>query len=167
MHIQKIINDNVDASTFVGIDTETVVPLRGGKSNPHQGRVTKRVTGSNVMIFCNNKSNAYENMVRRRLAAEGKDPTLFMLQPRKWGQRIPNTPFIEHNDSLYMEVIFLRSGQVEYLLDGQPVSEDAIFGLTEKQESHQGGLDKKVIIRTYAVESIRCIRINKEVHSFV
>lgn len=48
------INDvlkNVNGSSFVGIDTETDVTLLGGKNNPMQGRVTKKTTGSSVMVF--------------------------------------------------------------------------------------------------------------------
>lgn len=52
--------------SFVGIDTHTDVKLAGGKSNPHQGRVTKRMTGATVMAFTNQNVNAYQEMVRDR-----------------------------------------------------------------------------------------------------
>jgi hypothetical protein len=41
----------IKGSTFASLTTLTDVKLRGGKKNPMQGRVTKRVSGSNVMIF--------------------------------------------------------------------------------------------------------------------
>jgi hypothetical protein len=43
-----------------------------------QGRVTKQTTGASVMVFTNQASNGYENMVQRRLVAEGKDPASFV-----------------------------------------------------------------------------------------
>lgn len=162
MNLREIIeNSEINGTTFISIDTETVVPLTGGKKNPMQGRVTKRVTGSNVMVFTNKNSNGYENMVNRRLVQEGKDPESFELQPRKWGTRIPNSPIIEHKDALYLEVIFLKAGVVQYYLDGSEIRISDIEGLASKQESEQGGLDNKVIIRTFAFESIKKIRINK------
>ena len=161
MNIQSLINDNVDGSTFISLDTLTVVDLRGGRANPHLGRVTKRVTGSNVMIFTNKKSNGYANMVERRLIQEGKDPASFQLQPLKWGTRIEGTPFIEHEEALYLQVIFLRAGTTQYFLDGNPIEKDQILGLPVRQEAEQGGLDNKVIVRTYSVLSIETIRINK------
>lgn len=155
----------VQGTGFVGIDTETVVPLLGGKGNPHQGRVTKRVTGSNVMVFQNKFVNGYDALVRRRLESEGKDATNFVLGPRKWGTRIQGLPLVQHEKDgqvkWYFEVIFINAGDVEYFLDGQPIAKSDIQGLKDApEESEQGGLTNKVIIRTYAIDSIRSLRIN-------
>lgn len=148
--------------TFVGIDTLTTVTLKGGRKNPQQGRVMKRVTGSRVMCFSNQNGSAYEAMVQRRLAAEGKDPSSFELGPRAWGTRITGTPFVEHNGAHYLEVIVLTAGQVEYLLDGMPVPRSEIEGLEDRTANpdSQGGLDNKVIIRTFALDSITALRAN-------
>lgn len=159
--LQQIINNNVNGATFVTIDTLTTVLLTGGRNNLFQGRLQKQVIGSNVMVFQNKTTNGYENMVRRRLTDEGKDPNGFQLQPRKWGVRISNTPFVEHNDNLYLEVIFLKCGDVSYLLDGQPCDPTTIEGFSARhQEAEQGGLDNKVIVRTYSVDSIGGVAIN-------
>lgn len=146
--------DTLEGGTFVGMDTVTDVKLTGGKKNAQQGRVTKQMTGAQVMCFTNSKTNAYDAMVRRRLEAEGKDPDSFELGPRAWGQRIVGTPFVEHNGKHYLEVIFLKSGAVQYLLDGQPVDETAIEGLPDRKEGEQAGLENKVVIRTFALDSI-------------
>lgn len=146
--------------TFVGIDTLTEVRLTGGRSNPHQGRVRKRMTGAQVMVFSNDQSNAYERMVRRRLAEEGRDPDSFQLGPRAWGTRIAGTPFVEHKGQYYLETIFLRAGAVQYELDGVAVDPADIQGLPERRESEdsQAGLDRKVVIRTFALDSIIGLR---------
>jgi hypothetical protein len=148
--------------TFVGIDTDTVPILKGGRKNPQQGRIVKRMVGATVMCFANNGSNAYENMVKRRLENEGKNADSFTLSPRTWGQRIVGTPFVEHNGKYYLETIFLRAGKVEYLFDGSPIDPAKIEGLQDKAEAEQGGLsdENKVIIRTFALDSVTALRVN-------
>jgi hypothetical protein len=148
--------------TFVGIDTRTEVKLTGGKRNDQVGRVTKVMRGATVMVFTNTETNAYDAMVRRRLAEEGKDPESFELGERAWGKRIPGTPFVEHNGRHYLETIFLRPGQVEYQLDGVTIDKSDIIGLPAPRidEESQGGLDRKVVIRTFALDSIMGLRAN-------
>lgn len=150
---------NISGTDFVGMDTETSVTLLGGKKNPMQGRVTKVTTGSNVMVFQNGGYNA---MVQRRLAQEGKDPESFELSPRAWGTRVQGGPFVEHKGALYLEVIFLSAGKVQYMFDGQPIAKDQIEGLKESSEGRQGGLENKVVIRTFKVDSIVALRVNKQ-----
>lgn len=154
---------NLAGAGFVSMDTETTLVLKGGKKNPHQGLVTKRTTGSQVIVFTNSKSNGYENMVRRRLEKEGKNPDRFELQPRKWGARIPGTPIVEYNGKHYIEVIFLRAGKSEFYLNGAPIARENVVGLQEPtvSEDAQGGLENMVIIRTFALESILNFRYDQ------
>ncbi len=156
---QKIFG-SLAGGTFVGIDTQTEVKLKGGRKNPHQGRVTKVMTGAQIMVFTNAETNAYDAMVKRRLEAEGKDPESFVLGERVWGQRIAGTPFVEHAGQYYLETIFMRAGAVEYRLDGVPIPKDQIEGLEEKEVSQdsQAGLDNKVVIRTFKLDSIMGLR---------
>ena len=98
---------NISGASFVGIDTLTKVTLSGGKKNPQQGRVQKRMTGASVMCFQNKTVNGYEAMIQRRLVAEGKDPNSFQHGERAWGVRIPNMPIVEHKVFYYLVVIFL------------------------------------------------------------
>lgn len=155
--------ENVNGASFVGIDTEVVVTLKGGKSNSQQGRVTKVVTGSSVMVFQNNKQNGYANMVKRRLENEGKNPESFQLSERRWGEREAGTPFVTHKGATYLEVIFLKAGKVTYLLDGKVINKDDVVGLPEKKAaSGQGGLDTIVIIRTFKLASVTAIRIDAQ-----
>jgi len=159
------LKNHMNGTSFLGIDCETQVPLRGGKANPMLGRVVKRTTGSNVMIFANKFINGYDAQVRRRLVAEGKDPNSFVLSPRKWGERVPGLPLIRHVkdgvEKFYLEVIFIKAGEVQYFLDGVPIDKKDIVGLPETENGEQGGLDNKVIIRAYAMDSLRVVRMNK------
>ena len=146
--------------TFVGIDTRTSVKLTGGRKNVQQGRVTKVMRGATVMVFTNAEVNAYDAMVRRRLAAEGLDPESFTLGERVWGTRVAGTPFVEHNGKYYLETIFLKPGAVEYELDGVPVSPLLIEGLPDSRvdPESQAGLSDKVVVRTFALDSIMGLR---------
>jgi hypothetical protein len=154
---------DINGASFVGIDTHTDVPLLGGKGNPMQGRVTKRMVGATVMSFQNKNFSAYEAMVKRRLDAEGKDPADFVLSPRAWGTRIPNMPIVEHKGNYYLEVIFLKAGVSQYLLDGNPIAASDIIGLKPAAAGEQGGLENKVFIRTFAADSIVELRIDGKV----
>lgn len=155
---------NVNGNSIISIDTVTTPLLTGGKANPHKGNVRKVMIGGNVMVFTNKASNGYANMVHRRLAAEGKDPASFQLSPRTWGERLQGVPFVQHNGQLYLEVIFLRAGAVHFELNGRRIAREQVQGLAEHQEAEQGGLDNKVIIRTFKVDSISAITINGQRH---
>lgn len=162
--IQDLLKD-VSGNAIISIDTVTPVALKGGASNPMKGKVHKVMIGGNVMVFTNKTINGYEAMVERRLAKEGKDPASFQLGQRQWGKRIEGTPFVEHNGEMYLEVIFLKPGKSYYELNAQQINPEFIEGLPEKKaEGEQGGLDNKVVIRTFKVSNIAGITINGEHH---
>jgi len=162
---QKIVNSltQLNGCAIGSITAVTNVVLKGGKKNPMQGEITKVAKNANVMFFCNSKSNGYQNMVKRRLEAEGKAPESFKLSKRVWGERIADTPFVTHKGQLYVEVIFLRApSKVEYMRAGLPIAKEDIEGLpVDKQEGKQGGLEDKVIIRTYKLSSLREIKMGE------
>jgi len=156
----------VNGASFISINTSTEPKLKGGKKNAYLGRVRKVMTGANVMVFQNKNSNGYDNMVKRRLVAEGKDPASFSLSPRAWGTRLPNTPIVENKGQYYLEVIFLNSGEVHYEVDGIVTDPATITGLdVDHTEAAQGGLNDKVIIRTFKIDSLTSITINKETYT--
>lgn len=156
----KSVFSAVNGNTVVGLTTATVVTLKGGKKNPMQGRVVKVMEDANVMVFQNKNVNGYENMVQRRLAAEGKNPETFQLGSRVWGHRVEGTPVVEHKGKEYLEVIFLNPGKVKYVMDGKEINKSEIIGLDDKVEGEQGGLENKVVIRTFAEDSITRVRLN-------
>ena len=156
----------VNGATFISINTSVEPRMLGGKKNPFKGRVRKIVEGSNVMVFQNKTTNAYKNMVERRLTKEGKDPASFKLSPRTWGERVPNTCFVKHKDKLYVEVIFLSKGKKHYTLDDEEATPVNLWRLNEGgEEGKQGGLNNKVIIRTFHIENITQITIDKHTYN--
>lgn len=210
----KDVLDKLRGVSFIGLDIETLVKLKGGKKNPMQGRVTKRVSGSTVLVAQNKNTNTYQNMVRNRLTtqylneamgkaeagktalvdilsaaeldelsakieaalvageAERKEQAeeAFNVSARKWGERVPNSPFIKHvkagevHANYYLDTIWLRAGTVEFFLDGNPINEADIEGY-EKVEAKeganvQGGLkaEDQVIVRSIGLDSILRIK---------
>ena len=154
-------------TTFTSIDMSTDVDLLGGAKNPMKGHVRKVTLGGNVMIFGMKTGSAYDNMVRRRMVQEGKDPATFELKARKWGTRVEGTPFIEHNGETYLEVIFVHPGQSHYELDGQPIDAKDIEGLKParvKGEDQQGGIENEIMIRTIKCSNLLTIRADGEEH---
>lgn len=173
MEAEKLIEavGSISGASFIGIDTVTMLDLKGGKKNPMAGRVYKVVMGSTVMAFQNKNVNGYEEMVRRRLKAEGKDADQFSLGQRVWGTRMQGLPIVLHEKdgtvNTYLEVIFLTQGEVKYYLDdpSHEIQKSKIIGFPESKsdEKGQGGLSDKVIIRTYSAESIARLRIDGKV----
>jgi len=151
---------DVSGASFIGLDTVTTPVLTGGKKNPMQGRIEKHMDGASVMVFQNKNSNGYENMVNRRLEKEGFDAGTFNVGQRAWGERVEGLPIVTHKGADYLEVIFLKAGQVRYTLDGQPIEYADIEGMKAASEGSQGGLDNKVVIRTFKADSIKTIRID-------
>ena len=172
MIIQEQLN-NFKGSQIIGIDTLTVVELTGGKANPQQGRVKKLVEGSKVMVFKSGKG--YFNMVTRRLKKQADEMEMttdrlfeaisgagWQPGPRQWGERVSNSPFVQHKDKTYLECIFIQGGKPKYFLDGMEIAKEEVIGLKEKVEGDQGGLVDKVIVRTYSLDSIIKVRKSKK-----
>lgn len=157
--IDQIIN--VKGTGFVGFDTETQVKLTGGKKNPLQGRVTKRTTGLTGMIFSDKESNGYENQVNRELAKLGITDT-FKAGSSRWGHHIPGTPFIEHKDNMYLQVILTgKSKQTKYYVDGIETPVDEIQGLPKRQP-----IKNNVNCKRFKFDSITCLRYNRKEYTF-
>lgn len=160
---------SVNGASFISITTSTIPTIRktlgergNTTPNPHFGRVRKVMTDAVVMVFQNKLTNGYENMVNRRLIAEGKDPASFTLGPRKWGTRLENLPIVEHNGEYYLEVIFLKPGNVQYYLDQHIIDPDLIQGMhtADLGDDQQGGLENQVVIRSFKFDSITKIKID-------
>ena len=171
MSIRDLVTDAINGASFISLVTETVPTIRktidtpdGRQPNPDFGRVTKRIEGLNVMVFTNMNSSGYENMVKRRLEKEGKNPDTFELSERKWGTRVPNLPIVEHKGEDYLEVIVLSKGKAVYFVDGVETSPADIQGFTQPKKAEQGGLDDKVEVRTFKASSVKEITINKQTH---
>lgn len=153
----------IEGESTATIETITEVKLKGGKKNPFQGRVQKRTVNAKVLLNNGSPESSYANKVKEQMVSEGKDPDTFVLKPRAWGERIGNTPFIEHKGKQYIECIFISGGDSVYLVDGTETPKDEIEGLepTDKTpaETSQGGIEKKIVLRTFSLDSIQSLTI--------
>jgi hypothetical protein len=160
-------------TTFIGLDTETVPALKGGKKNPFQGKIKKLCKGHQVILY---GTPGYETKVKRHLIAEGKDPESFKAGGLPWGQHIPGTSFLEHKGELYLQCVFLNAANhIEYQAtseivlegaiaghwrygEGENIPKENIPGLPVHSGSEHQGLDKQVIVRAYKISSITGLR---------
>lgn len=154
-NIKPILDENLNGTSFVSLTTITIPKLRGGKKNPFRGRVKKIAKSTSAMIFQNKQKNGYKAMVTRRLGKEMKDANDFKLKPRTWGERIPNAPIVHHKGNYFLEVVFLKPSNVHYEVDGVKTNPEDIEGLEiNHSEGTQGGLEDKVVIRTFKLDNI-------------
>jgi len=158
----KSILESVSGCTFSSFDATTVPVLTGGKSNPHQGNITKVTKNNRVILFATTNTNGYENMINKLLGAEGKTPN-FSVGVLPWGERVANLPLISHNGKFYLQAVFLNAGTSEYFLNGKPIDKADVIGLKSDNPGKAQGLDEHaVFIRTFALENIDAIRLMGE-----
>lgn len=170
----------VDGCTFAALDTLTVPILYGGKNNPFQGKVEKHARGHRVMLFTNKFSSGYENRVRKMLIREGKNPDSFKLSALRWGERMPESPFITHKGKYYLQCVFLESGEIEYRATdainvsdayterwynpGDTIPKEVIVGLKDDESYVHQGLEPSdaVIVRAFDLNNIVALRAFNE-----
>jgi hypothetical protein len=169
--LYNYITENVSGSAQAVLTTRTIEKLTGGKKNPQQGRIVKQTSESIVTIYNGSNQNGYAEAVKQRMEEEGKDPSTFELKPRAWGERFGNTPFILHKDNTYLECVFNVPGVVTYFFDGEPIAKDKIEGLNiskpkDEPDASQGGIENKVVLRTFSIDSIVSVKIGDKVLNF-
>lgn len=161
--MSKQINEIIEVKgcTFIGFDTETTVKLTGGKKNSLQGKVTKRTFGLTGMVFSDKESSGYENKVNRELAKLGITDT-FKAGSSRWGTHILGTPFVEHKDNMYLQVILTGSSkETKYYVEGIETSIDEIEGLPKQRPSKNN-----VNCKRYNINNIKKLRYNKREYTF-
>lgn len=160
--LKKLI-DAIQGCTFASVSAITR-PLPG---------IRKTVIGEQVLLFNTKGDSGYERMVRRRLEQEGKDPDSFVVEDLPWGERLDDHgPIIVHKGRVYLQTIRLREGDAIYhggndllgwrLLDEAEVNRRGLH--RPHLAPNQQGLpdDRKVLVHTYALDSITQINMMGE-----
>lgn len=146
----------IKGATFATIISETTPKLK--KTGNNLGHVRK-VSRVNVCL-----GFQYDNAVNRQLGREGQEGD-FVASPRQWGVKI--TPMIvEHKERFYLET------KVEKSLDTQYIDEDGKeipFALVKpflpaKRKSSRQGTEKEILVRDYALDSIKTIAFGGETY---
>lgn len=166
---------NTEATTPITLIADTEVKmnkfLRGDRmqKNSYYGKVRK-LQESNVFVNVD-----YTKAVNKRLTKEGKEAD-FVAQERTWGERVGNSPIISRRlksgiVKYYLEASFVTNNKpkVEYTLveDGveTPIDKSILEGyLPAQSTSNSQGLDNELAIRTFGLENIKEIRMNKKIY---
>jgi hypothetical protein len=158
----SILEIKASHATFVALRTRTDARLRK-TGNPYPN--VRKLSRTQVVI-----GHKYENSVNNQRKREGSEPT-FEAMPRKWGERKAGTPFVEHNGKLYLECGMLRVlDEPQYIAEsGDELPREAIepFLPTKGSNAEHQGVEKEVILRDYAIESITEITIDGERYEIV
>jgi hypothetical protein len=166
--LQKVLQ-NLGSCTFASIVAEVEPKLKSPKTNglvnpDGSSRIVKR---SKVTLAVGDNLS-YKSVVNRRLEKVGEDK-VDEVQPRKWGERVPNTPFVIHKGQLYLESLVINVSDTRYFLDGKEVPKsDVQHFLAEKTSSDTYGLgDNQPVWRDYKLSSIREVKTNNEVYQVI
>ena len=152
---------NVKGNGFAHLVAKTVPAMRK-TGNPFYGNVFK-VTDVQVQAGFH-----YINSVNNQLTREGKTADA-EAKPRKWGQRIKGTPLVEHTNKagehrLYLEAKCEKVNSVKYVDgEGNAIDKaDLAEWLQDRpaKSSTQANVDKEIILRDYALDSIEWIAID-------
>lgn len=151
---------NIRGVSFARIDSVTEFRMRK-IDNPFVGQVIKV---SRILAIIGNWS--YEQSLINQANREGIETDLKIKpQPRKWGMRLDNG-LVEYNGKLYLETKVERSiGSKIVFRDGRFIPSNTMaqiksFETKSAPSKTQDIIEKKVILRDYAFDSIRRIKLN-------
>lgn len=141
----------ISKPTFISLVAETTPSLRKA---PLELKPLKKLTYLNATI-----GFRYENAVNRQRVREDKEPD-FEAVERKWGVR--EGVLVKHNGKTYLEVKVEKSYKYVYRLDGIEVPKEKIEPFLPLKSNSRQDLEKEIILRDYALDSIREISINSQ-----
>ena len=150
-----------DGARFASIVSTTDARVKkssndGTETNPNFKDTVKT---SKALIILN---HIYSNSVQNQRTREGDD-TQFVAHPRTWGTRISGTSFVEHKDTLYLEVKVESSLGYEYFVKstGEHLDKDDVHQfITPRRESGRQQVANPVIIRDYKVSNLEYVTMN-------
>ena len=145
----------IKGATFATIVTNTVAHV---KAACPFGRNVRKVSRVNVTL-----GFQYENAVNRQRTRKGETAD-FEAAPRQWGERIPGTFLVRHESGkLYLETKVEKSLGCEYFAaDGSRIDAAKIAPYLPSKGGNRQGVEKEVLVRDYALDSIRAISLKGE-----
>lgn len=159
-NFQKMIGAFMTSSARVMTLTALTVPSMRKTNNPYLNRVQKLAKYSV-------QSYEYGKVVNARLVREGKEP-IFESGELPWGSWVEGYEgtLLTHKDKFYLRYYPMNNNNVQvlYLLDGRVATAeetaDILSFVQKSKASEQGGLTKKVIVRSINVENIVSLTID-------
>lgn len=146
----------IRGATFATVITETDPKLK--KTGNTLGHVRK-VSRVNVCL-----GFQYDNAVNRQLGREGQESN-FVAAPRQWGVKV--TPMIvEHKGRFYLETKVEKSLDSQYIDDdGKEIPFELVKPfLPKRSKSTRQGTEKEILVRDYALDSLKTIAFNGETY---
>lgn len=162
--------DNKRGAFFVTIVASTDARLKK-TGNPFKGvRKVARVNGLLNWIYANSVNN---QRVRENTPTNDEGEVIqFIAEPRKWGERVRRadgtiSPFVQHKDSIYIELKVQRSLGYQYFdADGNELTAEQVAPfLPARSESSRQEVENPVILRDYDLANIIGITFDGEFYS--
>lgn len=152
---------NMDQTVLATVRTVTEPDMRK-TNNPFYGKVFKvQDLSATVGSWSYSKAvntRRQKEWLKALLTDENTPkPEEFVPKARRWGQRVPNTPFVEHKGQYYVELSVHDCLRQKFVDDqGKEVSKALLEPwLTEKgEEGARQGLEKPVTLRDVKIENI-------------
>lgn len=163
----EVILEGLRGATPVTILARTKPDFVGGKSSPMNG-VEKSARVNGIINW------SYQNAVNNQRAREDQpldsngELEFFVPEARKWGERLHDAigrllPTVEHKGKKYLELKVQRSlGYGFYRGNERIPSEEVLPHIRQKVEGRRQEVERPVILRDYALENIKAIKIGKE-----
>lgn len=150
----KNLFDRIQHAMLLSITARTIPDLRktaeDGTVCPFwieykAGRLVKVAAVNGVVYWI------YTNSVNRKREKQGLTGD-FQAMPRKWGHRIPRSPFVEHTTKegehkLYVELKVERSLGYVYLLDGREIDQATVNKFCRPESDNRQGLAQEDAVR--------------------
>lgn len=144
----------VRGASFATIIAETDPKLRK-TGNPYVG--VRKVSRVNVCI-----GFQYEAAVNRQREREGSS-TDFEARPRQWGERVKGTVLVEHKGRQYLETKIERTFEHTYFdASGRQLTDADVAPFLPARGASRQDVEKEILVRDYALESIRAISFKGE-----
>lgn len=141
--------------TIPEMNKNIIVDGVGKQVNPMLGRLEK-LSRSKIVINWKYE-NAVNNQRMREGTAAGVEVVMgFVAEPRKWGVRLDDSPFVENKGQLYLEAKVEKSLEHQFILDGKPVADSVVEAYIKPKAEGSGRqeVEKAVILRDYKLASI-------------
>jgi len=175
-NLQTLLNalSNEPADVTIVSRTEPAMRKRG---NPYLGKLFKVSTVSGTLNW------HYTAEVNKQRDREGgfeivdgvptvKEVETFVAKERKWGTRLPNSPFVEHKGNFYLEMKVNESQGHQYrdenneLVEGEALEKRKAF-FSKKSSSSRQGVENQIILRDYRFDRITAITLHDSKATFI
>ena len=154
-HLKDLIQELVPYCKIVTLRAHTIPGMRK-TNNPYFDKVYKDST-VNGEIHWNYSSAVNRQRIREELFPD------FVAQPRKWGERLQDSPFVHYKGKYYIELKGERRLTEIYrdILTGDEILKEILDPFLTKpfDPSEYQGVNKGIHLRDYTLTNIREIRI--------